>query len=112
MLRLYLAGGAIAALLAGLWYVQHLRGEVSEARAEAAAQARQAELNANATESLDRHAVEVRVIERTVKEAQDAVRQAPGASDDFAVRDELCRALAGMRDGEPACEPDSPPDVP
>lgn len=107
MLRLYLITGAVVLVLlgGGALYVRYLQGEVREARAEAAAQTRQAELNNAGMKSVDRYTREVRVIEKQAQEAQDAVRQDPGADDVFEPAGTLCAQLERMRN-EPVCTDD------
>jgi hypothetical protein len=106
----YLLMGGVA--LGGWGYIKHLQGEVSEAKQEARTQRIQAGLNLLVTRSVERYFREVRVLETKAQEAKDAIEKAPGAGDDFAVRDELCNQLARLRDGEPACVSSDPPDLP
>ena len=108
----WLAGGALAVILALGVALKIANDRAERAEAEAAAQNRQADLNDAGAKSVDRYVTETKIIREKAEEATNEVRKAPGAGDEFAVRDELCRALERMRD-EPVCTDDpGSPDLP
>lgn len=110
--RLILAGSAVVAVLAGWLYVQRLHSALEKARKAEAVATRQAQLNDASAKSVDRYTREVRIIEKQAREAQDAVRQAPGSDDVFEPAAVLCAQLERLRN-EPVCTEDpGPTDLP
>ena len=112
--RLWLAlacAGAVLATAGGL-YVKGRSDAAAKWRPKVEAAQAQAQSETNARTSVERYTREVRVIEKAASDAKQVIDNDPGASDDFAVRDELCNQLARLRDGEPACVSSGPPDLP
>lgn len=99
-----IAGVLVLALLILAWNFDPF-GRRKRAEQKAAVATQDAAQKGEAIKQADRYHTQTVVIRDRAREAEDVVREAPGADValDTAFRDALCSQLAGMRHGSPAC---------
>lgn len=112
--KLWLAMGAIAAVLGGVWYVRDLQTRADRLKADLATATQQADNNAAAVRAVDTYHETTTIIREKADHAATDIQSAPGSDVplDPAFRARLCDGLASVR-GSPICTDDTAsPDVP
>lgn len=107
--KLWLAVGAIAAVLGGVWYVRDLQTKADRLKADLATATQQADNNEAAVRAVDTYHETTTIIREKAAHAASDIQSAPGSDVplDPAFRARLCDGLASVR-GSAICT-DNPP---